>query len=139
MLKRFGVLILLLPLLVAAQNQATTETQISFESAIQKDDIVEVTLSSNTNFIVGANRYVLHSGAKYFLMNTHPGGDVTKITFFIPIDEFGIINGSSDLVLVYGLYDSNTKQDGESQQIVGFEGLHWKVNGVVSLKTAENE
>ena len=138
-LKKLGLLLLFTPLLFAAQTQTSTEQEVSFESAVQKDDIVQVTLSATNPFIVGANRYVLHSGSKFFLRNTHPEGNESKIMFFIPLDDFNSINGSSDLVLVYGLYESNKYQDGSQEQIVGYEGLNWKVNGVVTLNTESNE
>jgi hypothetical protein len=109
---------------------AQADSPITLSKIEQNGDVVELSLSSDKNFIIGANRYVLHIGGTHFKYSKHPKGDVKTITFLIPIDQFEILEDGKPMVLVYGLYHSNTKQDGEGSQQNGFEGPNWSAGNL---------
>ncbi len=115
--------LLLAPIVVNCQ----TESSISLTAIETQDEIVEVSLTSNTDFIVGGNRYILHIGGSHFKYSKHPKTNLKTITFLIPKADFAVLQDGQPMVIAYGLYPGNIQQDGEVSQQNGFEGPHWSV------------
>lgn len=111
--------------LTAQSTQAQSTATIELSKIESNDEMVEVSLSSTEDFIVGGNRYILHIGGAHYKYSKHPKGDVKTITFLIPAADFAALPDGEELVLVYGLYPLNTQQDGESSQQNGFDGPNW--------------
>ena len=104
--------------------------QIRIDSITSNNEIVQIHISTSESFIVGANAYVLHIGAKPFRRNIHPNGSLQHIIFSLPEHEFNTLKKTDEIVLVYGYYYSNTQQDGESKQTNGYVGNHWKLGTI---------
>ena len=126
--KLLGTTVLAVVVSLASQSvQAQTAPTISVSKMESNEEMVEVSLSSTEEFIVGGNRYVLHIGGSHFKYSKHPKSDIKTITFLIPAADFAALPDGEDMVLVYGLYPLNTQQDGESSQQNGFDGPNWAV------------
>lgn len=126
-----GIMLLLGANLSLSYGQST-DAFISVESCVlQEDGRYAITLSSTEKFIVGGNRYILHSSGTYLQYSSHPSGNEYKITFYASSEQIALMNGTTNITLVYGLYEGNKKQDGEGDINNGFEGKHWKVNGQI--------
>jgi hypothetical protein len=107
-----------------------TENLIQIDSISIDSQKVHIHLYSNEGFIVGANAYVLHIGAKPFRINNHPNGSLQHLIFSINQSDFETLKKTDEIVLVYGYYYSNTQQDGESDQTNGYVGRHWKLGTI---------
>ncbi len=102
-----GCTVLLSPAVVNAQS---TPTHVQIVSISENDGNVEIRIQSDAHFIIGDNRYMLYVGEKSFMRSTHPGGDETKITFFIPVQEYRMLHADEEVVLSYGAYEPGDKQ-----------------------------
>lgn len=105
-------------------SQAQSEISINLTSIQNVGGTIEVTFETNKQFIVGDNRYVLHTGGQHFMHSKHPGGDEKKITFLLTPEEFDALPDGAEMVVVYGYYYSNVQLDGEGASS-DYEGLHW--------------
>lgn len=101
---------------------------VQLNSFKQVEDNVVVSIKTTESFIVGANRYVLHIGGRYFQRSSHPDGRLDEILFYIPIQTYEELQDQGQVVLVYGFYHDNVQQgDGESEQTSGYMGKHWEL------------
>ena len=123
-LKNTGFLCLFFILTSSAFAQSENAVAISSIKLADDNQTVRVSIKTSESFIVGANRYVLHIGAKYFLLNEHPEGSLSEIVFLVPLSEYEILIDQGRIVLVYGFYHDNTLNDGEGQENE-FIGKHW--------------
>lgn len=87
--------------------------------------MVILSITTTESFIIGANRYILHIGGKYFERSLHPEGRLNEIVFFIPLSDYEQLLNQADIFLVYGYYYENTKLDKEGSADVAVMGKHW--------------
>lgn len=99
---------------------------------------VLVSIKTTESFIVGANRYVLHIGGRYFLLSEHPEGRLNEIIFYVPLADYKVLIEQSQMVLVYGFYHENALQDGEGNGANGFTGKHWLLGKFIHEAPVKN-
>jgi|GEM_PF-2526220 len=111
-------------LTIAQSSEAVQINEYRFD---KKKDMVVVSITTSESFIVGANRYVLHIGGKYFERSLHPDGRLNEILFYIPLSDYQQLIDKADVFLVYGFYHENTKLDKEASAEIAVMGKHWKL------------
>lgn len=116
-----SVFILLIPKVKAQQDT------IKLFSVKKNKENIEICISSKKGFIIGSERYVLHIGDSYFTKSIHPDGNENLIVFKIDFDSFSAIKNNNEMVLVYGLFDSNIKNKKTIGENRTFSGKHWKI------------
>ncbi len=112
-------------------NSSVNLNSFTFDAEHQ---LVRLSIKTTESFIVGANRYVLHIGGKYFLRSDHPDGRLDEIIFFIPVADYEQLINQAEIFLVYGFYYENIKQDNEGSQDVAIMGKHWKLGNFIPQK-----
>jgi hypothetical protein len=114
----------LLHLLVPAQ-----ENRIECTSIKQNNNIVELTLTSQTHFRVGGNLVVLHIGDKVFSKSQQTDeGAISRITFYIPSEEFQKLADGQDMRLDYDYQAQQASQPDNTNSAVApqqYGGKQW--------------
>ena len=96
---------------------------------LQKESTVEIVITSQEPFYIGAQSHVLHIADKTFAKNSYTSVDGNSVMVFpIPIQEFEQLPDNVEMVLVYGkqqvrLSDESDKQ--KSQNKPRYTGKHW--------------
>lgn len=127
LLKIVLVFCVLIAGLQSSYAQSTDAVQLNNYSFDKEEEVVRVSIKTTESFIIGANRYVLHIGGKYFLRNEHPEGRLDEIVFLIPLSDYETLSDKGEIVLVYGFYHANAQQDNEGSVVNGYTGKHWRL------------
>lgn len=101
--------------------------KISITDIQESNETTGGTISYKKDLIIGGNLYVLHIDGKHFSLSMHPEGDLRKITFLIPTTVVQPLPKNAKATLVYGLIDSNVRQDGECKLKREVVGRKWAV------------
>lgn len=117
-----------------ATAQSHESVQINEYQLDKEKEMVILSITTTESFIVGANRYVLHIGGKYFERSLHPDGRLNEIIFYIPLSDYQQLVDKAEIFLVYGFYHENTKLDQEATSEVAVMGKHWKLGQFTSQK-----
>jgi hypothetical protein len=89
--------LILLRIILPAQ-----ENGIAFTSIKQNNNVIELTITSQTHFRVGGNLVVLHIGDRIFTKSQQTDeGNISRLTFFIPSGEFQKLADGQDMLLAY--------------------------------------
>tara|TARA_R110002050_G_C8520572_1_gene477568 strand:+ start:92 stop:493 length:402 start_codon:yes stop_codon:yes gene_type:complete len=118
----------------ASYSFSQIDNTVLLDSIQSNNDETYFYFSTNESFIAGANSYVLHIGAKPFLLNEHPNGNLSRLIFKVPTNDFEALKMNAEIVLVYGFYHSNTQQDGEGNLTNGYVGMHWILGQLQDFK-----
>ncbi len=110
-----------------AFTQSSEAVQINEYQLDKEKEMVVLSITTTESFIVGANRYVLHIGGKYFERSLHPDGRLNEILFYIPLSDYQQLVDNAEIFLVYGFYHENTKLDKEGSSEIAVMGKHWKL------------
>lgn len=119
--------LLFLQMLVGASVFAQSSSSVSLNSITldAASQMVQLSIKTTEEFVVGSNRYILHIGGKHFLINQHPDGRLDEIIFSIPLADYEQLISGSKIFLVYGYYYENTKLDFEGSSDAAIMGTHW--------------
>jgi hypothetical protein len=117
------------------------ENGITFTSIKQNDKIVEFTITSQTHFHVGGNLVVLHIGDKVFTKSQQKDeGDISRLTFYIPSEEFQELADGQDMLLAYAYQNeqagtlNETERASTSQPYAGKQWELGKLNKQLQKK-----
>jgi len=127
-MKKYAYLILLalsLALSPFSHAQSSESVHLNSYTYDASKEMVILSITTTESFIIGANRYILHIGGKYFERSLHPEGRLNEIVFFIPLSDYEQLLNQADIFLVYGYYYENTKLDKEGSADVAVMGKHW--------------
>ena len=121
------LLALLIPFGSKLSAQSAQSVHINTYQLDENRSTVILSITTTESFIVGANRYVLHIGGKYFERSQHPEGRLNEIQFYIPLSDYEQLINQATIYLVYGFYHDNTKLDKEGSSEIAVMGKHWNL------------